>query len=222
VIPAPLNAVVPYRLLILPSEQYVTALLHETFHAYQATTARARFDDVELAYRAGDAYWQVDPAMVEGWQRELDTLIRALRSDDPAEVRSLAGEFLAARAERRASANLSEELVLFERRYEWLEGLAKYAEIGIFEAAAEDAAYTPVPGLAGDPFFQQYNNFRQRFSTELTTMGNQAGSGGDSRMYYTGMAQARILDQLMPGWKDRIMQEGVWLEDLLAEAVAAD
>jgi hypothetical protein len=34
------------------------------------------------------------------------------------------------------------------------------------------------------------------------------------------MAQATLLDRLLPGWKARALSEGVWLETLLAEAVA--
>jgi hypothetical protein len=41
------------------------------------------------------------------------------------------------------------------------------------------------------------------------------------RFYYSGMAQAVLLDRLMPDWKVRAWSEGVWLEDLLAEAVRA-
>jgi hypothetical protein len=33
------------------------------------------------------------------------------------------------------------------------------------------------------------------------------------------MAQALILDRLMPGWKSRAFAPDVWLEDLVAEAV---
>ncbi|GAB4479667.1 MAG: hypothetical protein Kow00124_25560 [Anaerolineae bacterium] len=219
IIPAPLNEVVPYRLFIIPTEQYVAGMLHETFHAYQAITARDRFDDAETAYRSEEAYWAADEAMRDGWETEIDTLIRALRAGDDAEARELAAEFLTQRAARREAASLSAVLIDYERRYEWLEGLAKYAEIGIFEAAAGDVG-DPVPALADDPDFHGYRNFTQRYNTEIMSMQNTAGNEGDTRFYYTGMAQARLLDRLQPGWKDRVMGPGVWLEDLLAEAVA--
>jgi hypothetical protein len=32
------------------------------------------------------------------------------------------------------------------------------------------------------------------------------------------MAQANLLDRLAPGWKDRALDDGVYLEDLLASA----
>ncbi len=217
IVPAPLNEVIPYRLFIIPTEQYVAGMLHETFHAYQAAAARERFDDAETAYPSEEAYRAADAAMRDGWQAEIDTLIRALRAADEAEARKLAAEFLAQRAARREAAGLSTTLIDYERRFEWLEGLAKYVEIGIFEAAAEGG--DPVPALADDPDFHGYRNFTQRYNTEIISMRNAAGNEGDTRFYYTGMAQARLLDRLLPGWKDRVMGPGVWLEDLLAEAV---
>jgi hypothetical protein len=33
------------------------------------------------------------------------------------------------------------------------------------------------------------------------------------------MLQARLLDELMPEWKTKIGEPGVWYEDLLKEAV---
>jgi hypothetical protein len=33
------------------------------------------------------------------------------------------------------------------------------------------------------------------------------------------MAQAFLLDRLMPGWKGRAFEDGVWLDDLLSEAL---
>ena len=51
---------------------------------------------------------------------------------------------------------------------------------------------------------------------ELKRMTNNEG---EIRFYYSGMAQAVILDRLVPGWKDKAFAEGVYLEDLLRGAV---
>ena len=42
----------------------------------------------------------------------------------------------------------------------------------------------------------------------------------DSRLYYTGMGQALLLDRLMPNWKGRVFQEGITLEGLLRFAIS--
>ncbi len=37
-------------------------------------------------------------------------------------------------------------------------------------------------------------------------------------LLFCAMAQAVLLDRLLPGWKERIFKDSVWLEDLLREA----
>jgi hypothetical protein len=41
-----------------------------------------------------------------------------------------------------------------------------------------------------------------------------ADDKGDGRFYYTGMAQAFLLDRLMPSWKLQAFEENIWLNDL--------
>ena len=72
--------------------------------------------------------------------------------------------------------------------------------------------------MADDPDFKGYATFERRWSQEIGQMARQATREGEPRFYYTGMAQAMLLDRLLPGWKDRILSEDVWLETLLAEA----
>jgi hypothetical protein len=218
-VPDPLEPVVPFRLLITESEVYMGGLLHETFHAYQATTWKDRFDDAEDAYPDGDRYWQVSPAMANAWAKEMGLLVDALEAASDASAADFARQFLAARAERRQSAGLDDSLILFEKRFEWLEGSAKYLEAAIYEKAATTPGYQPDPQMASDPEFRRYLNWNLRWSSEKFTMRSIGLSEGDVRFYYAGMAQARLLDRLMPAWKDRFGDEGVWLEDLLAEAV---
>ena len=59
-------------------------------------------------------------------------------------------------------------------------------------------------------------SFRRRLSQEV---GQIAWAKHDTRFYYSGMAQAMILDRLMPGWKSGAFAQDVWLEDLVAEGV---
>jgi hypothetical protein len=42
-----------------------------------------------------------------------------------------------------------------------------------------------------------------------------AGDDGDGRFYYSGMAQAYLLDRLLPNWKATAFDENIWLDDLL-------
>jgi hypothetical protein len=73
--------------------------------------------------------------------------------------------------------------------------------------------------VAGDTDFKAYGSFKQRWSQEIGQLRRQAAREGETRFYYTGMAQAMLLDRLLPGWKDRALSKDIWLEMLLAEAV---
>ncbi len=220
-LPGPLAAVFPYGLITptLGTERYIGALVHESFHAFQAETARMRFDDAERAYPAGDAYWANDPGTRELWKRETQALYDALNAQDEAELRLHAAEFLSIRTERRNQTLADENLVLYEKRYEWLEGMAKYVELNTLLAAAHTPNYAPDPALAADKNFNDYSQIDALWKSELNQMKRQAGLEGDTRFYYTGMAQGELLDRLMPDWKSRLFAEGAWLEDLLAEAL---
>jgi hypothetical protein len=218
-LPLPFKQIVPYRLLIQPSEVQMSGVLHESFHVFQVQEAQARFDDAERAYVVADSYWSVDEAMHEAWQREIELLEQALAAASDREAAAFADQFLGQRSARRSEGDLSSELVNFERRFEWLEGLAKYVELEIWRQAANDASYTFVPEMANDPDFREYGTFDSRWTQEIDQMNRQASREGDTRFYYTGMAQAKLLDRLLPDWKGQIMDDDVWLEDLLLAGV---
>ena len=117
-------------------------------------------------------------------------------------------------------AALSPELIAYEQQREWLEGTAKYVELASWEAASQAIGFESL--LMSDSDFDQYNNFEQQWQQELAQMGRMADDEGDGRFYYTGWAQATLLDQLMPNWKIRYMTEAISLEGLLTEAIASD
>lgn len=223
-IPDPLDAVLPLGLLVTSTDQYVSVLLHESFHAYQAEVAPARFDDTQQPDVSSEghdsisaAYEHADEAMRDDWRQEGRLLAQALGAATDEEAERLVRQWVAVREARRA--DMAPELILYERRFEWLEGLAKYVELGIWEAASGVDEYEPVQALAEDDQFHAYRRFGGRYRSELLTLRSVVTQSGDTRFYYTGMAQARLLDRLLPGWKARVFEDGVWLEDLLAEAV---
>ena len=114
---------------------------------------------------------------------------------------------------------LSDALAEYEQQREWLEGLALYNELEILRQAYNDDDYRSAEAMASDPEFDDYETFEQRWDQEVAQIGRMAGNDGDGRFYYSGMAQAALLDRLLPEWKAQIFEEGVFLEDLLATAV---
>ena len=74
--------------------------------------------------------------------------------------------------------------------------------------------------MLDDPDFSGYATFDRRWSQEVGQIGRMADDEGDGRFYYSGMAQAVLLDQLMPDWMIQALNEDVFLEDLLEMVVA--
>jgi len=214
-LPPVIEKIFPYRLLILPSEVQISAALHESFHVYQAEVVRQRLEAAESAHKLGDAYWQADESMHDAWAEEIEKLSNALAAPTDQEAAEWVRQFLGQRLQRRSSQGLTQDLIDYERWLEWEEGLAKYVELAIWKAAYEARAYQPVDGLANDPDFKRYATFPQRWSQEVDQMKRQAKQDGETRFYYTGMAQAMLLERLMVNWKARILSENVWLETLL-------
>lgn len=221
-LPPVVESVVPYR-LVLPlfiggTDGYISLVLHEAFHAYQGTVAPATLTSAEEVTALEAEYGGHEADMRAAWRDELSLLATAAASgarDDPA---SHARRFLAHRTARRAAVRLAPNLVDYERKREWLEGLAKYVELEAWRTASVTGRYRPRPSVTRDPDFQAYSTFPAKWSRELGQMKRMASA--ETRFYYSGLAQAVLLDRVMPGWKDGALTDGVWLEDLIAESLA--
>ncbi|MCB8952701.1 MAG: hypothetical protein H6650_11865 [Ardenticatenales bacterium] len=224
-LPAPLDQALPYAWLIPPlighTEGYIAKVAHETFHAYQGQVAPERLDNAETAQQSyASRYPWNDPLFTDDWRQELSLLAAALEADSPADRTELVRRFLAQRDHRRLQRGLPAAGEIYERQREWLEGMALYVELATWRQASQ-SDYAPLPELVAlDADFYGYGDFDGQWRRAISTLRRQANQG-DTRFYYSGMAQAFLLDALLPGWKDRIMEGGVWLEGLLAEAVAA-
>lgn len=220
ILPDPLENFFPFRLLILNTEIQISGVLHETFHVYQAVTAPAKFARADSAYQSSEAYWDLDPQMESAWQKEMDLLIEAAAAQGEQETGELARQFLVVRDARRSQHGLSAGLISFETQTEWLEGLAKYLEMTIWETAYHSASYQPLPDTTSDPDFKSYQNFKSRWNQEMSQAGRQATIPGDVRFYYSGLLQARLLDKLMPTWKTKALEEDSTLENLIRQVVS--
>jgi hypothetical protein len=219
ILPSPINQIIPYRLFIQPSEVQITGVLHETFHVYQAMLAPEKLEMAEDRYEIEEIYWGIDEQMGDDWQEEVNLLAQALEAETDNELIELISTFLEKRQNRREKHSLDEEMINFERLIEWEEGLAKYVEVAIWKQAYSSPTYQSLSEIAQDPDFKDYETFEQRWQQEIMTMKNQADNQGDTRFYYTGMAQAFLLERLKSDWKTHIMREGVWLDDLLQDVI---
>ncbi len=215
-LPGPLAVVFPYRLVVAQFVRggagYLSLVAHESFHAFVGQRAPERLADAERATAGEASYPWENQALQADWQAELDLLAEALATPDAAATRRLATAFLARRDARRQAAQLSSSAIELELQREWSEGLARYLELEIWRLAAAEERQL-APGV--DPDLVQYQTFSRRWSQEIDQLRRMAGDPGDGRFYYTGMAQAVLLDRLLPDWKNQALDEGVFLEDLL-------
>ncbi len=222
-LPPVIRTIFPYRWmwwqLVGETENYISALQHEAFHAYQGTVVPQRLAEAENAMDVDERYPWGYNALEDAWQGELDLLLAAVRSESNDDTALNARQFLYQRDQRRRAAGLSEELIDYERQREWLEGLAKYIEVEIGLAAQEAGDYLPEEAIQSDPDFNGYRTRRRYWQRQMDEVRRLSGRGGDTRFYYSGMAQAVLLDRLQPGWKQTAFEPGVMLEDLLRQAV---
>ena len=221
-IPPILREVFPYpliwKLLMGNTAQYISALLHESFHAYQGMLLPQKLADAELSARLESEYpWESSQA---GWQAELDALASAAQSEYRQEQLALACRFLQLRQQRRSAPDFTPAFIAYERQREWLEGLAKYAELSILLAAARSPDYRPSTELASlDKDFKGYTGLDRFYQAQLSEVRRLGGRSEETRFYYAGMAQAVLLDRFNPAWKPLAMQDGIYLEDILTDSL---
>jgi hypothetical protein len=223
-LPPLISDLLPYRLVIplfvRGSDGYLGAIHHEAFHAFQGIHGSGRLELAEMAViNEQDKYPFREPAHVAAWQVELDHLYAALKAESEEETAALTRQFLENRQARRLSGELLPAQVVFEQQREWLEGLARYVELGMWREAGSNAGYQPSPQMAAVSDFKAYQDYPTRWNQELDQIRRMASNTGDGRFYYSGMAQAFLLDRLDPHWKHKVLEPGIYLDDLLLAAL---
>jgi hypothetical protein len=197
-------------------EDDLSITFHEAFHGFQRDPARpgARWG-AENALLIFD-YGETPPRNAALFRIESRSLLAALEAANADGVRQHVREFLAVR--RLRQGELEARLVAFEKGAEANEGLAEYAgEQGVVAAmqAVRDKKLTLALETL-DPRARVGRKYgKLRTVTEL-------GKNPRLRFYYTGSAQAFLLDRLLPGWKERVQMKADVLQDLLADAVGPD
>lgn len=218
-LPPVLNAIFPYRLfwhmLMGKPETYIGGMAHEAFHAFQGNEVYEKFAACENASRLCTDYPWDEAVNANGWVEETNLLLDAYTATNDETSKQLLAEFIDKRRERRINANLPIEMIQYEQKREWIEGLAKYAELEIGLVAQEKQDYSPIDGVRKISEFKNYKTWSKYVSRQITEVKRAANRPGESRFYYGGMLQAVILDRLMPEWKNEAFENQVYLDDLL-------
>lgn len=182
---------------------------HEAFHVFQAA-ARAPgrlFGQGENSFLV-TSYPVFDPQNEAGMALEGRILAAAQRAGNGSTRRALARQFLAVRESRQRT--LTPDLQAFEKLAELNEGLAEYTLLRSVQLTARQPDF---PDRAGADRMRVDKLVGLNRLTESVTLSIRL------RYYVTGPALGALLDALEgPGWKSRLVNQNLTLQDALADA----
>ena len=198
----------------LDAANYIRAIVHEAFHAYAMTAIQGEVPNFDADVDEGRMIQRLSalPDLDKQHAAEGQALVEALQATDRQSVRDAAARFLKLRQARRAAGD--KPIAAYEQTTEWVEGLARYAEVALM-LRANQATYTPLDKAIAYPATAE---IWQPFLDQLSRPA-ASPDGFRGRYYLLGAGQAFLLDRLMPDWKTPVLSEQQSLEDLLQEAV---
>ncbi len=220
-----------------PNEWALT-LVHEWFHVLQMTRGdAAKVGDLRLgegvypslvldypfAYgdRAiGHAIHLLGSSLYDFWNRSR-SLPRAIQRTFVAETSWAALQNF----ETIVSLKYGNDVFNYFRYQTWKEGVARYTQVHVSLLAADfedKGRFYQQPGFAALQGSMSYARLWEEVThTNYWLMRTPSGDlGGDPTSFYgIGHGMAELLDAVNPTWKERYFDRGVWLTDLIAEAM---
>lgn len=196
-------------------DKHISMIVHEAFHAFQATKDLNRLKESESTFRLDKEYPWNDMPFNKAWKEEIALLIKAFETKNDFDAIQVMRQYPEMRTKRYLDSKFTPELMRLEQLKEWEEGIAKYMELSLWKFAGSSATYVPALTVQNDPSFERYRNFNQTMSRELMTCRMQP-QGDDTRFYYSGMMQALLLDRFYPVWKMEAFDKDILPDMLLA------
>jgi len=180
--------IVPPQFFSQDDIAYRSILIHEMTHALQGNRDNDRFDKASRLDAAIDGYFE-NSDFNASLKQEGKILEEAIKLSDKNEIAKKVNEFLHARESRRNDHNMSSSDISNEKEFEWLEGLARYAELLASEGS------------------------KSIYADNLDKISQKTGSDW---YYASGMAQIILIKKLeIPDWQRKLFYENYSLEDLL-------
>jgi hypothetical protein len=201
------------------STYWVITALHEHFHQLQYTRAGYydRVAGLDLAGGDETGMWQInypfpydDPAVAELFMAYKTSLEAALAGAAGDDAESLLAEYLDARD--RLREGLGEADYRYLSFQLWQEGVARYTEYAVAEAAGEGYQALPAFAALDDyvPYAQALDTLRQGLANEMANLDLAAWER--VVFYPVGAMEALLLDAAAPGWRRRYHDEPFFLE----------
>lgn len=218
-LPSVLKQIFPYRffwkMIMGTPEDYISALSHEAFHAFQGENNENKFNNAEFSNTQTDLYPWNNQSNIEGWKDEAKFLMLAYETSNDSLSRFYLNNFLKARDNRRRLAEISDKDALYEKQREWLEGTAKYSELKIGINAALSKDYSPFSSVINLKNFYNYEKRNDFFYKQLAEVSRNIERQDENKFYYSGLIQSLILDRFDKSWKSKTLEDDIYLEDLI-------
>lgn len=204
--------------------EYLGSLVHELLHAYQYSEKNFLPKKEKNAKRPkltklDYPYQDEENCLLLGLEGR--SLAGIMDEKDPARIKELWLDFMAARAARRA--RLPRDIVSIEQYMELTEGTARYAGWSVEFGRNDDVK--PLQQTTADPRFAGYastDTVHEVIKARLATLEHPTQSYGMGYTYYTGAALAYTLDKAAPGWKKGLFRKVSGFESSLDTILLAN
>jgi hypothetical protein len=188
---------IPPQVFVTDKEHYMSLIIHEMTHALQGKRAEARLISNQTIHNVNSTY-EDNAIFFELIKEEAKYIELAMKSENNEDTLSYTEKFLQTRKKRREECGLSSDEISKEKEFEWLEGLARYAE------------------------YASSSRSKALIRKNLTNIEAKMSEGGDEKYYALGMAEAMVLDKLVRNWKPEVFEDGFTLEGALEKALGAN
>ncbi|MBQ2801207.1 MAG: hypothetical protein IJF03_07445 [Lachnospiraceae bacterium] len=167
-------------------EEHIATMYHEGFHAYQMTNYEENivkglqgknFGEDGLSEQMIVDSVDNNPDVVKKYEEQLALLKKMVLSDSIDEIKKDLGQYKKLEEERKAM--LSSDVLILEEYYEKVEGTAYYVESTAYKMVHTEEEYNAY-------YIDSVDKFTE----------------GSHKYYNMGMAKCRILDKLIPDWKE--------------------
>jgi len=191
------------------STPWLIMLMHEHFHQLQdgQTGYFTAVDDLGLSRGDKNGMWMLNypfpyekPEIDQAFNQLRDLLLRALNEPDEATFRVLTKQYVEQR--KKFFAQLAADDHKYFSFQLWQEGIARYTEIKVAEAATK---YQPAAEFAALPDYEPFASYAAKKRADTLAELKQADLATWKRLvvYSFGAAEGFLLDRINPKWKDK-------------------
>ena len=184
----------PPQIVMLDQQHYRGVVIHEMLHAFQGKNNDLRVRNTKSLDGICSNYYD-DNKFNELMIEEGYYLEHAIKATNKETIIEYAKGFIDTRQKRRIECNMSKIEIENEADFEWLEGLARYAE---YKSSADSKSLVR----------KNMDKIEQKVKIKQ-----------DDRYYALGMAEALVLDKLQKDWKDEMFDKDFSLENKIEDLV---